>query len=155
MIDPVHDPFVRHVRFDVAGVPATQGSKKAFANKKTGKPIIVDDNPVPLRRWRDAIGEEARRAQVEQLGGEPLPRGVPVAVSLAFRLPKPGSAPKTRRTWPVGARSDLDKLVRAVLDALTGVLYVDDGQVVKLGAGKDYPGPSGWLGVRVLVREEP
>jgi hypothetical protein len=39
-------------------------------------------------------------------------------------------------------RPDLDKLVRAVLDALTGPVLADDGQVVLLSAGKFYPGDS-------------
>ena len=33
---------------------------------------------------------------------------------------------------------DLDKLIRAVLDGLTGVAYEDDGQVVQIEAQKLY-----------------
>jgi Holliday junction resolvase RusA-like endonuclease len=33
-------------------------------------------------------------------------------------------------------RPDLDKLVRAVLDSLTGVCYEDDSQVIRLRASK-------------------
>ena len=40
---------------------------------------------------------------------------------------------------PVSARlGDIDKLSRAVLDALTGVAYLDDRQVIQLEASKGY-----------------
>jgi Holliday junction resolvase RusA-like endonuclease len=35
-------------------------------------------------------------------------------------------------------RPDLDKLVRAVLDALTGVCYLDDSQVTRIEAEKNF-----------------
>ena len=36
---------------------------------------------------------------------------------------------------------DLDKLVRSVLDALTGYAYIDDRQVGSLVASKEWTGP--------------
>ena len=35
-------------------------------------------------------------------------------------------------------RPDLDKLCRAALDAMTGVVYVDDAQVAILSAAKEW-----------------
>ena len=35
-------------------------------------------------------------------------------------------------------KPDLDKLIRAVLDGLTGVAYVDDSQVILIQATKTY-----------------
>ena len=46
-------------------------------------------------------------------------------------------------------RPDLDKLQRAVLDALTGVLFSDDGQVVQLAAVKQYGQP----GVHIVAEQ--
>jgi Holliday junction resolvase RusA-like endonuclease len=45
---------------------------------------------------------------------------------------------------------DLDKLIRAVLDGLTGVAYKDDGQVVKITAVKIYGQK---LGVQIGIME--
>jgi crossover junction endodeoxyribonuclease RusA len=59
-----------------------------------------------------------------------------VRVTLAFYLPRPQSLPK-RVTAHVKA-PDLDKLTRAVFDALTGVVFHDDAQVVDLVATKRY-----------------
>jgi crossover junction endodeoxyribonuclease RusA len=57
---------------------------------------------------------------------------VPVYVRLEFVLPRPVSTPK-RRTPPAVKRPDVDKLARAVLDALTSAgALADDSQVVDL-----------------------
>ena len=79
-----------------------------------------------------------------------LTRDVPVRVDLVFLLPKPPSRPKRRRCWPT-VKPDIDKLVRAVLDALTSVVFTDDAQVVALRVDKDYGAT--WTGVDVRVRE--
>jgi crossover junction endodeoxyribonuclease RusA len=59
-----------------------------------------------------------------------------VRVTMAFYLPRPQSLPK-RVSAHVKA-PDLDKLTRAVFDALTGVAFHDDAQVVDLVATKRY-----------------
>ena len=47
------------------------------------------------------------------------------------------SAPTNKVTRP-----DVDKLLRAVLDAITGIVFMDDSQVVKAEASKVFgPGP--------------
>jgi crossover junction endodeoxyribonuclease RusA len=71
------------------------------------------------------------------MGGRPPLTG-PVEVEIDFTLPRPKSA-RGPNQYPA-KRPDLDKLVRAVLDALTdGGAWADDGQVVTLTAGKLYP----------------
>lgn len=130
------------VQFRVAGRPVTQGSKNAFVvQPKDGKPraVVVDDDKASLKPWREAV----RSTALEHLGDAWQPYPGPVHVQLVFALPKPASAPKTRRTWPIGARSgDVDKLARACLDALTDAgCWRDDAQVVRLLIDKDYPGP--------------
>jgi crossover junction endodeoxyribonuclease RusA len=141
------------VQLDVAGEPKTQGSKRAFiVAGKDGRAHanIVDDKSAPLKTWRTAIATEARN---EMDGRAPIPAGRPVELRVTFYLRKPLSAPKTRRTWPVGARSgDVDKLLRAVFDALRGVAYTDDSQVVLVSQlRKDYA-VDGWTGALIDLR---
>jgi crossover junction endodeoxyribonuclease RusA len=56
-------------------------------------------------------------------------------VRLSFVMPRPVGTPK-RRTPPAIRRPDVDKLSRAVGDALSGVCWRDDSQVVDLHATK-------------------
>lgn len=119
--------------FFIEGVPIPQGSLKAVKSRWMKFAKLVQSNK-SLDGWRAQVYSAiaARR----QANGWELERG-PVAVSLVFRLIKPKSRPKTKRTWP-DTKPDLDKLARAVLDALTGAIILDDAQVVFLTAMKDW-----------------
>lgn len=125
------------IGFEVRGLPITEGSTRTWMVK--GKAITAH-GPKGLGAWRRAVADVAQRH------APPEPWEGPVGVRLLFTLPRPKSAPKRKRTWPA-KRPDLDKLVRAVLDALTYVIFADDGQVVHIDAGKDYGAP----GVTVVV----
>jgi len=49
------------LEFFVPGLAKTQGSKKAFYNNKTGRAMIVDDNP-KTKQWRSTVNWYANRA---------------------------------------------------------------------------------------------
>jgi len=126
----------------VHGRPATQGSKTR--NRWGG---VRDDNAETLHPWREAVRHTAVEviAKARQEGIVVTPMDGPVVLEVAFALPKPKSAPKRRRTWPIGARAgDLDKLVRAICDALTDAgVWGDDSQVAVLTSSKAYEGDPG------------
>ena len=129
------------IHFFVAGTPITQGSKTAFVTRDGKRAVMREGGSTAARgnhiAWRHAVATEARA--VARREGLEQPLEGPVSLTLTFALHRPAAAPKKRRTWPIGARSgDLDKLCRAVLDALTGVLIADDSQAVRLVATKDY-----------------
>lgn len=131
------------VKFICAGHPITQGSKRAFV--RNGHATLVETNGDRLRLWRHVIATTAQTATTDG------PIEGPVQVHLWFRLDRPASAPKTKRTWPTKARSgDVDKLARAALDALTGVAFADDAQVVRLVVEKDWADARG-PGLEVVV----
>lgn len=54
----------------------------------------------------------------------------PLAAVMVFTMPKPVSAPRTRRTWPM-RMPDLSKLCRSTEDALTKLVWADDARVVE------------------------
>lgn len=121
--------------------------------KVVGRGRVVEDNP-RLGPWRNAVTRVARSAW---RGCQPLDG--PVAVQLAFVLPLPASAPKSwasRPRWATPYRrgtGDVDKLSRAVLDALTRArVWADDAQVTRLGAVKVFGAAPG---VRVVVGRGP
>jgi crossover junction endodeoxyribonuclease RusA len=117
----------------VYGTPIPQGSTRAFLPKGWKRPIVTADN-VKTRPWRQAIID----ASLEQMAGR-APLEGPVELRVMFYLPRPKSAPK-RITEPAKL-PDLDKLVRAVGDALTAAgVWRDDGQVVSTLARKAFAG---------------
>lgn len=132
----------RSQAFEVPGIPQPQGSKKAFVirDKATHKAraVVVDDNRAKLRDYRAALADAARQAW-----GDEVHRG-PLYLTVTFRLCRPKShygkagnvltsAPAIPQTKP-----DVDKLLRAVLDALTGIVYADDAQVAFVVGRKVY-----------------
>lgn len=130
------------ITFDVDGLPVTQGSMRAFV--RNGRPILTSDSGQKLKDWRTSIAYAAQVAR----DGAFADSGVPVSVALGFRLPRPKSAPKSV-LYPT-KKPDLDKLIRAALDALTMVVFKDDSQVVTLETTKRFA--EGAPGVSVVVR---
>lgn len=135
--------------FEVSGVATAQGSMKGFVVKtrKGLRAALTSDNP-NLHDWRLMVGWEARRALQDLPAAE---RGLvlgAVRLTAVFTLPRPKSLPK--RPLRHQTRPDLDKLTRAICDALTGVVWKDDGQVDEFAVRKQYAPPGGRP--RVVVR---
>jgi Holliday junction resolvase RusA-like endonuclease len=124
------------IRFTVYGKPEPAGSKRGFAFKRkngsTGV-AISDANP-RSRDWKNAVASAA----VEEFGEIELLRGA-LSVRFTFHLVRPKGHYGTGRnshvlkdsapTHPTG-KPDVLKLSRGVEDALTGVLWADDAQIV-------------------------
>ncbi|AYN56860.1 RusA-like resolvase [Arthrobacter phage Andrew] len=145
----------RQVNFWAAGVPIPQGSKRIGRSKATGRPILLDDNDRSLKPWRELVAWTGKKAIK---GGAPLDG--PLVVGLTFYLPRPGghykkdgslraAAPK----WPA-VKPDVDKLERAVFDALTaGKVWADDARAVEVHKTKLYAGLPHEAGVYVVISE--
>lgn len=133
-----------HIAFTVFGTPTPQGSMKAFFKSGMKRPIVTADN-AKTKPWKQQISATALALSVKC-----QPREIAIAMTLDFYFTKPASVSK-RRAYPT-VKPDVDKLVRAILDALTGVLYADDAQVVRFdGIGKHYGAPDRCeIQVRVL-----
>lgn len=117
--------------FTVFGIAQPQGSSKAFMPRGARFPVVTSDNP-KVKGWRQQVAEAAGRA-LEVQGGQQA-RG-PVRVVAEFFLPRPKSL---KKPTPHLTRPDVDKLARACGDAMTGVVYADDSQVVQLCVSKYY-----------------
>lgn len=123
--------------FTVLGKSEPQGSARAFtyhrkAEKGGGIGARVDTDNPRLKQWRRAVAVEARRA----MGSTRPYAKVPVRVCAAFYLPRPKYL-KGRSIAHV-TKPDIDKTGRAILDAMTGVVYADDAQVTQLKVIKAY-----------------
>lgn len=135
---PYKSAHRRSIEFTAYGIPQPKGSTRAFMRPGMKFPVVTSDNP-KTKPWQQAVAEAAQR-----VAGQPLVG--PVRLELDFALVRPKSLPK--RVHAHTKKPDLDKLVRAVKDALKGVLYLDDAQVVALSATKGYGDAPG---VRVRV----
>lgn len=122
------------IAFTVFGVAQPQGSAKAFMPKGARFPVVTSDN-TNLKGWRQLVAAEASRALG---GGRGQCTDGPVRVCVDFFLARPKALAKKDRAHTT--RPDADKLARAVLDALTKVLWLDDAQVVQLKVTKAYAG---------------
>ena len=129
----------RRLSFSVIGKPEPKGSTRIVPVR--GRAVITSDN-AKLKAWQHAIQWTARTLAAPLFVGA-------VDVVLVFRLTRPPSLSRLHRH--PARRPDVDKLARAVLDALTGELLHDDGQVVGLHARKVFAHPSASPGVDVTV----
>lgn len=144
--------ILSRLAFRIDGVAVPQGSKRLGRAGRSGRPLIVEDNP-NLRAWRDSITLQARSA-ARRAGWTTPARDVAVDVHLYVGLPRPASAPRAR-VHPV-CRPDIDKLGRALLDGLVdAAVLTDDSQVTRLEVVKVYSDNPG-VDVRVsFMKEEP
>lgn len=121
----------------IDGVPEPAGSPKVIRVK--GRPFIVWQQGV---KWKKIVVKQA----AEQLGETPLIPG-PVRVECVFYMPKP----KKPMFGVPATKPDIDKLLRATLDGLSGLAYEDDARIIELYSRVEYEGS---LGVGCQVRVE-
>jgi Holliday junction resolvase RusA-like endonuclease len=129
------------------------GRATPVTDPKTGRVLTYTHQTDELTKWREHVRSVAAEVSTGRL--------IDGAVELrcVFFLPRPGRLIwKTRPmpTEPAPTRPDLDNLIKAVKDALKGVVWRDDQQVCRLVAEKRYnPGPGyGDERARVEVRVE-
>ena len=86
-------------------------------------------NPAKYTEFKDELGYFALLA----MGGrEPLTGAIKITADFF----KPAPKKITSRRW-----GDVDNFLKAVMDALNGICYVDDSQVVEVRAGKFFGEP--------------
>lgn len=123
----IYDPPAKRVIWAldlfVPGRPAPQGSKRHVGGGR-----LVESSKA-VAPWRTAIAWHAAQAFTDG------PLQDAVLLDVEFVMPRPSSYPK--RTTPAATKKpDLDKLIRAVADALSGVVWRDDSQMVRIAATK-------------------
>lgn len=130
----------------IEGTAIPQGSKTVM--NRGGKAWIVDRADVRtktlpadrLKHWRLRVSRVATEAMLKSAQ---TPGESPVALECIFYFSRPkshllSSGAVSRRFENAIPRADVDKLVRAIGDALTGVAYKDDNQIVRVLAEKAY-----------------
>ena len=149
------------IEFYVWGKPQPGGSKKShvlrrkggdLVTRANGSPVVVtrDDND-RVMDWRQAVAHAARQVYDGELLTGPL------AITVAFQFARPKGHYGTGKNASVlrgsadehhTQKPDTTKLLRAVEDALTAVVWRDDSQVVNQVASKQWGDTSG---ARVVI----
>ncbi len=133
---------MRSVYLEIRGEPKSKGSMSAFVLKckHDGGPRAILTHSSGSKKWEKII--RSHLDGVQRMVG-------PLSIELWFFMPRPKTA---KRTYP-SVRPDLDKLERAVLDAIKEVIE-DDSRVVDLDSKKRYAEDYGMEpGVCMYVQE--
>lgn len=121
---------MRRIDLFIPGKPATAGSKTAFRTA-SGRMNITH----ACKRFK-SWSYEVKAAAAEKYKGEPIM--CPVSLSIAVAIMRPKShfgtgrnANKLKASAPHEhtQKPDLCKIIRAVEDSLTGVIWKDDSQI--------------------------
>ncbi len=135
------------VNFTVYGEP--QGKARPRF-RKVGN-FVQTYTPQKTKSYEDEIKMFARAAM-----GSSKPLETPVDLYLYIRKGIPASYSKKRRndcisgTEQVTTKPDIDNVLKAFMDAMNGIVYLDDKQIVTINCAKVYSEVSG---VDVLVKE--
>lgn len=124
-------------RLVVSGEPVAQGRPKF--STIGGHARAVD--PAKSREYKQIVSVMARQKMEQE--GIPLMEGPLLLTVRVNRIP-PKSMGKKRgaqaadENWGITTKPDLDNYVKLVSDALNGVVFADDSQVVEIRASKRF-----------------
>lgn len=140
------------VDFWVPGKAVGAGSKRALPRRGGGPPIVMDTTGQRGKDWRASVQHAANI----EMSGRPLLEG-PLILEVRFYILRPKGHHRSGKhanelkpnapEYPV-VTPDATKLVRAIEDAMNGVVWHDDKQVVSQHVYKFYGDKPG---ARVLV----
>lgn len=122
------------ISFHVPGLPMPKGSVTRMPN---GSYLQAGSVVSRIRQstWRDDCQTAALRAMDDR----PIFKGA-VKISVECTLPYPQTVIRKYQFgwWPHIKKPDIDKLLRGVMDHLTGIVWRDDAQVIAAVVTKSY-----------------
>lgn len=120
------------MNFTVGGQPVPQPRARIVTRGRKTWAMTPGDHAI--HAYRQAVAAAAKIACPHQTDD-------PVSVILQFTIARPKShmlKSGPRPTAPRYPRCDCDNLAKGVLDAMTGIVWYDDDQVVELHIYKQY-----------------
>lgn len=130
------------MKFFVAAIPGVKGNSKRVV-KKGGRPSLIGD-PLARKRERELVALLAEFRPSAPLDG-------PLRLDVTFVMPIPSSFPKWKRAAALAGdvyptrRPDRGNILKLVEDAMEGVFYRDDAQIVRGEVRKAYGDAPGYL----------
>lgn len=131
----------------VLGDPKPKGSMRGFYSQKRRRVFMTNDNP-NTNDWERRVSTEAQKVRDMRREWDMASAR---SIIMEFIMSRPKSLPK--RVIDDIKRPDLDKLIRAVLDPLTGICYDDDSQIIEIQAHKRYADAGEATGVEIEIEE--
>ena len=122
--------------FTVLGKPAPQGSKR-----HVGRGVMVESSK-RCKPWRQDVRHTALDLRPDDWYAN-MDAAIALSVVFVFARPKShfranGQLKPSAPPHCTGRIGDVSKLVRAVEDAMTGIIYNDDAQIISLIAHRRF-----------------
>ncbi len=132
---------MRRLEFKIIGQPVPKGRPRFF---RAGG-LVGAYTPKKTRSWESIV-----RGQAVSYRPKYLWEG-PIIMTLTFMMPRPKSLPK--KIIHHTKKPDLDNLAKSIKDALQGIIYRTDSQVVILNLEKKYALSESGVMVRIEKRK--
>ena len=141
--------------FEVIGPPQGKARARTFYNPKLGRSQSVTPEKTVL--YENLVKQSFLEAKENETYFEKEP--VSVRILALFPIPK-STTKKNRRRIAAGElrptkKPDADNIAKVICDALNGVAYGDDTQVVELTVGKRYTEEAPRVIVGIYPYQEP
>lgn len=100
-----------------------------------------------VKAWRTKV------SQISKLTHRGGPLEGPIRLEVEFVMPRT-KAMRDKPSPPMIQSPDTDKCVRAISDALSGIVFVDDRQITTIIAGKRRANPGELAGAKIRISND-
>lgn len=121
------------LEFEINKKPVAQARPRFYVRHHGLKHFVGAYDPVKCKSFKEVVGWHAKIIAMEKGLKEPV-KG-PIAISITFQMGLNGKEVYHTK------RPDIDNLAKAVKDALRGVIYHDDSQIVEAHLFKRFGEP--------------
>lgn len=121
---------MKSLEFEINTKPVPQARPRFFVRNHGHRRLVGAYDPKQCKSFKEVVAWHAKLTAVEKGLREPL--SAPIVLSLIFQLGKNG-AERFHTKKP-----DLSNMTKLIEDALTGIIYRDDSQIVEAHLFKTY-----------------
>lgn len=142
--------------FRVDAVPVAQPRQRQRVAMVGGRTMAMNYTPTKdkVNVYKAAL--QAAACGAMNASGRVLKIDQPLRVDLCFMLPRPKkllTAKLANKLIPYTRKPDIDNFIKSTLDALNGIVWVDDSQVIEISARKFYAPQNVGVGVTIEIWE--
>ena len=130
------------IQFTVQTKPVPQARPRFFVRRQGNKNFVGAYDLKQCKTFKEVIAWHAR-IKMKEIGIREAAKA-PIAISLIFGMGRGGN-----QRFHI-KRPDIDHLAKAVKDALKGIIYADDSQIVEAHLYKQYGGPEVRIEIKTL-----